>query len=160
MNEKPVFDDDYKLWVLLSQTRSAIFKVRHKKVGQYLPPNQAAALIAIWTREGKITPAMLAHRLFLEPHTVSELINRMRKKGLVAKKKDRQRGNVVRISITEKGREVCEKVMGRNMIHEYMAELTAKQREKMREGLTLLYTRALRDLDIKESEGAWTWDNV
>src|SRR4030042_6544065 len=112
MGERPVYDEYYHLWLLLSQTRSAIFKVRHKKVGQYLPPNQAAALVSIWALEGRITPAALSRRLFLEPHTVSELINRMQKKGLVTKEKDRQRGNVVRISITEKGQEVCKLPLG------------------------------------------------
>lgn len=50
ISEKPVFDDFYNLWLLLSQTRSAIFKVRHKNVGQYLHPNQATALDAAGRR--------------------------------------------------------------------------------------------------------------
>jgi len=152
MNEKPVFDEHYNLWLLLSQTRSAIFKVRHKKVGQYLPPNQAAALISIWTREGQTTPRELSRRLFLEPHTVSEIISRMQQKGLVTKEKDKQRGKFVRITITEKGRAVCKKVMGQELIHNYMAELSPEQREKLREGLTILYSRALEELGIEMRE--------
>jgi DNA-binding MarR family transcriptional regulator len=148
MGEKPVFDDYYNLWLLLSQTRSAIFKVRHKKVGRYLHPNQAAALVSIWALEGQITPAALSRRLFLEPHTVSELINRMQKKGLVAKKKDREKGNVVRISITKKGREVCEQAMGQDLIHHFMSLLSEEQREQLRESLTILYNEALKELGI------------
>jgi len=150
MIEKPVFDEYYNLWMLLSQTRSAIFKVRHKKVGKYLPPNQAAALIAIWAWEGQMTPAVLSRRLFLEPHTVSELIKRMQQKGLVTKKKDPQRGNVVRIAITKKGQEVCKKAMGQELIHSYMSALTAEQREKLQEILTILHNRALEELGIDE----------
>src|SRR4030042_71710 len=148
MGERPVFDDYYNLWLLLSQTRSAIFKVRHKKVGRYLHPNQAAARVSIWAREGRITPAALSRRLFLEPHTVSELINRMQKKGLVTKKKDRSKGNVVRISITEKGIEACNKLMGRELIHHFMSLLTEKQRQQLRESLTILHTEALKELGI------------
>ncbi len=148
--EKPEFDEYYNLWVLLSQTRAAIFKVRHKKVGQYLHPNQAAALVSIWWQEGKMTPAALSRWLFLEPHTVSELINRMQKKGLVAKKKDRQRGNVIRIAITEKGREVCKTVMGKDLIQDLMSSLTSEQRENLQEILRTLYYRALEELGTEK----------
>ena len=148
-NETPVFDDYYNLWLLLSQTRSAIFKVRHKKVGQYLHPNQAAALVSIWALDGRITPAALARRLFLEPHSASELINRMQQKGLVTKKKDREKGNVVRISITGKGREVCKQVMGQQLIHKLMSMLTEVQRKQLRESLTVLYDAALEELGIE-----------
>ena len=149
MGERPVFDEYYNLWLLLSQTRSAIFKVRHKKVGQYLPPNQAAALVSIWALEGRITPTALSRRLFLEPHTVSELINRMQKKGLVTKEKDREKGNVVRISITKKGREVCKQAMGQDLIHHFLSLLSGEQREQLRESLMILYTEALKELGIE-----------
>ncbi|OGO32479.1 MAG: hypothetical protein A2Z29_06660 [Chloroflexi bacterium RBG_16_56_11] len=81
MKELPFMDEQYRLWLLLSQTRSAVFKARHKKFGQYLHPNQAAALVNIWAYHGRTTPASLARQLFLEPHSASELIIRMEKKG-------------------------------------------------------------------------------
>jgi DNA-binding MarR family transcriptional regulator len=149
MGPKPIIDDYYRLWLLLSQTRAAIFKVRHKKVGQYLHPNQAAALVSIWALEGQVTPAALSRRLFLEPHSVSELIIRMQKKGLVTKKKDRKRGNVVRISITKKGREVCQQVMGQDLIHQIMSSLSDEQLEQLRASLLILYIKALKELGIE-----------
>lgn len=144
--EKPVLDDYYRLWLLLSQTRSAIFKVRHKKVGQYLHPNQAAALVSIWALNGQVTPASLARRLFLEPHSASELIIRMEKKGLVTKSRDKKRGTVVRISITKKGRELCRRVMGQELIHRVLSSLTDEQREQLNTCLTVLYSEALKEL--------------
>jgi DNA-binding MarR family transcriptional regulator len=149
MDNSLVLDKYYRLWLLLSQTRSAIFKVRHKKVGQYLPPNQAAALVSIWALEGQVTPAALAHRLFLEPHSVSELIIRMEKKGLVSKTKDNVRGNVVRISITDKGRDVCLRAMGQDFIHRIIATLSDEQREQLDTCLTILYTEALKELGME-----------
>jgi DNA-binding MarR family transcriptional regulator len=140
--------EDYRLWLLLSKTRSAIFKLRHRKVGQYLPPNQAAALVTIWVFGGKITPVELSRQLFLEPHSVSELIVRMEKKGLVTKTKDKNRGNVVRLSITNKGRELCNQVMGEDLIHSIMASLTGKQQEQLRECLMALFTASLAELGM------------
>jgi DNA-binding MarR family transcriptional regulator len=131
---------------MLTQTRAAIFKVRHKEVGQYLHPNQAAALVSIWALKGKVTPAALSRRLFLEPHTVSELIIRMQKKGLVTKSRDKKRGTVVRISITKKGREVCRQSMGQDLIRQIMSTLTDKQRAQLKTCLEILFNEAIREL--------------
>ena len=149
MAKTPLLDDYYRLWLLLSQTRSAIFKVRHKKVGQYLHPNQMAALVSIWALKGQVTPATLARRLFLEPHTVSELIIRMEKKGLVTKRKDRKKGNIVRISITRKGQQLCSQAMGQELIRDIIYSLSDKQREQLRSSLTVLYEEALKQLGIE-----------
>ena len=150
VSDPPYFDEYYRLWLLLAQTRSAIFKIRHKMIGQYLHPNQAAALVSIWALQGQITPAALSRRLFLEPHSVSELIIRMQKKGLVTKKKDKKRGNVVRISMTEKGKEMCRHVMAKEIIARVMSALTDEQREQLRVCLTALMTEALKELGMEE----------
>ena len=144
--------EDYRLWLLLNKTRSAIFKLRHRKVGQYLPPNQAAALVTIWAFKGQVTPAELSRQLFLEPHSVSELIVRMEKKGLVAKAKDKNRGNMVRLSITDKGRELCSKVMGEDLIHGIMGSLTGEQQEQLRSCLTALFAASLEELGMESDD--------
>jgi DNA-binding MarR family transcriptional regulator len=149
VGKAPLLDEYYRLWLLLAQTRSAIFKVRHKKVGRYLHPNQAAALVAIWAYEGQATPAVLSRHLFLEPNSVSELIIRMEKKGLVTKKRDRNKGNIVRVSITKKGREVCRQAMGQDLIRRIMSSLSGEQREQFRSCLSILFRRALEELGME-----------
>jgi DNA-binding MarR family transcriptional regulator len=148
--ERPPFlDEYYSLWLLLSQTRSAVFKARHKRVGQYIHFNQAAALVTIWGLSGQITPAVLSRHLFLEPHSVSELIIRMEKKGLVSKRKDTERENIVRISITEKGREFCLRAVQSDFIHHIMSSLSEKQRKQLRSYLSILFKKALKELDME-----------
>jgi DNA-binding MarR family transcriptional regulator len=144
--------EDYRLWLLLNKTRSAIFKLRHRKVGQYLPPNQAAALVTIWALKGQVTPVELSRQLFLEPHSVSELIVRMEKKGLVTKAKDKNRGNVVRLTITDKGRDLCSKVMGKDLIHDIMGSLTGEQQEQLRSSLTALFAASLAGLGMESDD--------
>ncbi|HEY97687.1 MAG TPA: MarR family transcriptional regulator [Dehalococcoidia bacterium] len=150
--KKLKINEDYRLWLLLNKTRSAIFKLRHKKVGQYLPPNQAAALVTIWAFDGRITPVELSRQLFLEPHSVSELIVRMEKKGLVTKARDKNRGNVVRLSITTRGRELCRKVMGEDLIHGIMDSLTGEQQEQLRLCLMALFTASLEELGMESED--------
>jgi DNA-binding MarR family transcriptional regulator len=158
-SDPPYFDEYYKLWLLLTQTRSAIFKIRHKLIGQYLHPNQAAALVSIWALQGQITPAALSRRLFLEPHSVSELIIRMQKNGLVSKKKDKKRGNVVRISMTEKGKEVCRVVMAQELIVRVMSVLSDEQREQLRVCLTILMKEALKELGVEDEMTLYPGEN-
>lgn len=147
----PIIDEYYGLWLLLSQTRSAVFKVRHKRLGKYVHFNQAAALVTIWAMDGQVTPAILSRQLFLEPHSVSELIKRMEKKGLVHKSKDRQRENVVRISISDKGREFCRQAVQEGFIRRIMSALTREQREQLRSLLYVLYSEALKELGVEDT---------
>jgi DNA-binding MarR family transcriptional regulator len=138
--------EKYRLWLLLNKTRSAIFKLRHKKVGQYLPPNQAASLVTVWALNGEITPLELSRQLFLEPNSVSELVVRMEKKGLLTKQKDPKKANVVRLAITEKGSELCQRVMGEDLINRIMSSLTTDEQEKLRYYLDKLFTASIQEL--------------
>jgi DNA-binding MarR family transcriptional regulator len=150
MEKSPFLDEYYQLWLLLSQTSSAIFKLRHKKVGRYLHPSQAAALVTIWALDGQVTPAALSRHLFLEPNSVSELIIRMERKGLVTKNRDKKRGNIVRLSITEKGRKLCSQIMGQDLIRHVMSSLPDEQREQLGSCLSILLTKALKELGMDE----------
>ncbi len=149
MDETPLIDEYYKLWLLLSQTRSAIFKARHKKFGRYMHPNQAAALVMIWFYNDQITPTVLAKYLFLEPHSISELVDRMRKKGLVTKKRDKTKGHIVRLSVTEKGRTVCSELVRMDFIRILMSELTARQRKQLWTCLSILFRAAMKELGME-----------
>jgi DNA-binding MarR family transcriptional regulator len=143
-------DENYTLWRLLFQTRSALFKARQKRVGKYIHFNLAAALVTIWARDGKVTPAILSRRLFLEPHTVSELVNRMEKKDLITKKRDTKRENIIRISITEKGRKFCLQAVQADFVRNIMASLSEEQKEQFRVCLRILYREALKELGLTE----------
>jgi DNA-binding MarR family transcriptional regulator len=139
-------DESYNLWLQLFQTRSALFKARQNKVGKYIHFNMAAALVTIWAQNGKTTPAVLSRRLFLEPHTVSELVIRMEKKGLITKKKDAKRENIIRISITEEGRRFCLQAVQADFVRKIMTCLSDEQKEQLRTCLQILYQAALKEL--------------
>jgi DNA-binding MarR family transcriptional regulator len=147
--EKLVLDEYYRLWLLWSQTRNSIFKARQRLVGKYLHSNQAAALIAIWSFDGQATPAVLSRYLFLERHSVSELITRMEKKGLIRKSKDTKRRNVVRIAITDHGRKTCHNAMQPDFIRRIMSRLSSEQRDQLRNILNILLSEALKELDME-----------
>jgi MarR family transcriptional regulator, transcriptional regulator for hemolysin len=152
MEKSPFLDEYYKLWLLLSQTRSAIYKARHKKFGRYMHPNQAAALVMIQRYDGEITPTVLANHLFLEPHSISELVDRMQKKGLVMKTKDKNKGHVVRISLTEKGHDLSSELVQMDFIRTLMGSLTATQRKQLWNCLSTLFQATLKELNMENKQ--------
>ena len=139
-------DKEYNLWLLLSQTRSAIYRARQEKAGQYLHPNQALALCTIWGYNGQATPAIISRSLFLERHSVSELISRMEEKGLVKKTRDEKKKNVVRVSITEKGRKIGHRVIQREFINGIFSTLSNEQQEQLGICLNILMRAAQKSL--------------
>ena len=119
-------------------------------MGHYLHPNQATALCTVLSMDGKATPAMLSRHLFLERHSVSELITRMEEKGLVRKTRDTERKNIVRIKITEKGRKMALKVIQIDFIRGIMSHLSSEQQEQLRTGLNVLLGAALQEMGVEE----------
>jgi DNA-binding MarR family transcriptional regulator len=146
MGESTIIDEYYQLWLMLSQTRAAIFKARDKKTGRYMPPNQAAALVIIWAFQGQATPTILSRYLCLERHSVSELISRMEVKGFVVKNKKLKKA--VRIEITPKGQDICFRAMETKFIRGVMSSLSDEQREQLRQILQILLNTAREELGI------------
>ncbi len=81
-----------------------------------------------------------------EPHTASTLIDRMDKAGLVKKVKDLKKKNLVRITITAKGRRAYNHSTKRESIHRMMACLSKEEHQKMNSGLETLHDCALEEI--------------
>jgi len=95
-----------RAWVRLFQTFNALERARELELGKVgLTTAEAAVLFALKTAKEPTTPAKLARWLYREAHTMSGLLNRMEKDGLVKKSKDLEAKNQIRVSLTEKGEE-------------------------------------------------------
>ena len=71
-------DKDYELWVLLHQTKDAVYKARDKELMELgISPIMAAVLVIVEAIDGPATPAEISRWLFRESHTVSGLLQRM-----------------------------------------------------------------------------------
>jgi len=81
-------DQEAELWALLGQARRAMLKVRRQELRQYnISVSKSTLLFVIQLIGDKSTPAQISRRIFLESHSVSELLSRMEKEGLVRKNK-------------------------------------------------------------------------
>ena len=142
-------DQDYNLWVLLGQAAQAAFKARERELNQYgISAMQAAALFVIQAIGDQATPAKISRWLFRESHTISGLLDRMEREGLVKRVKDLDRKNLVRVVMTEKGQQAYRESTKGQSIHKLMSSLSEKERQELRSCLERLRNKALEDLAV------------
>ncbi len=142
----PSVDQAYDLWILLAQARRAILHCRDRELKPYgISARQAAILFNIQNGNKQITPTELSRQLFLAPHTVSEALKRMEKVGLVKLTNDSKRRNLVRISITKKGKEAYANSRKMNSIYSIMSTLSREECVHLTSGLIKITDAALKE---------------
>jgi len=144
---------DYELWWLLLQVRRAMRKIRERELWQYeITPEEVGVLVVVQAIGKRATPAEISRRLLREPHSVSTLLSRMEKKGLVRKVKDLERKNLVRVVLNEKGRKAYQQSAERESIHRIMSYLSEDERQQLRMPLEKLCNELHKELGIKRKE--------
>ena len=141
--------ESYELSRLLLITRDAIRKVRNQELTQYnVQSNRVSLMLAIDALKDNATPVAIGKYLLRERHSISELLSRAEKDGLVEKKWDMERKNGVRVVLTSKGREISRRSGERRSIHAVMSALTPREAERLRSYLITLrdYTRGKLNL--------------
>ncbi len=142
--------DFYYLWVLLSQTRDAIVKVRERELlSQGISERHAQLLFVIKLIGRDATPAKVARWVFREPHTISEILNRMEKQGLIRKVNDLDRKNHVRIEITKKGEDEYRRSFIPRSIPDILSVLPKGEREQFIGSLKKLREAAVEKINPK-----------
>jgi DNA-binding MarR family transcriptional regulator len=142
-------DEDQDLWLLLTHARYAVFRAREKELQRYgLSPEQASLLFVVQAMGHQATPAALSRFLLRQPHTVSALVDRMAKRGLLTKVKDLERKNLVRVVITEKGQQAYERSTKRGPIHRIMNALNDDEKKKFRGLLEKIFKVARKEIGM------------
>jgi DNA-binding MarR family transcriptional regulator len=146
-------DDDQDLWLLLTHTRYAVFRAREKELQRYgVSPEQVGLLFVVQALGNKATPAAISRHIIRQPHTVSALVDRMTKRGLVKKVKDLDRKNLVRVVMTEKGKKTYELSTKRGPIHRIMNVMEEEERKNFRATLEKIMAKARKEIGMDRDE--------
>ena len=141
-------DEGLNLWLLLVQARDAVHNARHKELSKHnISLGQASMLFAISYLGDDVVPARLSPLVFRKPNTVSDIIKRMEKEGLVSTKKDTKRKNVIRVSLTKKGKQLFKLALKRESIHGIMGSLSPAEKKQLKSGLKKLRDNAFREME-------------
>jgi len=115
-----------RLWLLLRRVCDTLMLCQDSLFSKYgLTTEQWGVLTAIKAR-GPLRPSDLAGLLERSPNTISMLVDRMVKAGLVRRTRDRKDRRVVTVSFTEKGKTAVEPaiLVGWEFIHEVLSTLS------------------------------------
>ena len=147
----PTKDQNYNLWALLDLTHHAIMKVRRKEFDkQKVSVTQATVLLIVEALGDKATPAEISQWLFREPNSVSEILSRMKKQGLIRKVNDLGRKNLVRVVLTKEGQEAYYWSAKEEAVRRIISTLSEEERRQLALCLYSLWGRALEELGIIE----------
>jgi len=139
-----VEDRDYDLWLLLARTHYRVKQARTAELRHYgLSPEQAGIIYYVYSSGNNAMPIEISRWMMREPQTITSILDRMVKKGLIRKTHDSERKNVVRISLTEKGRLAYQRSIKRESFHRIMQELSEEKRQALRETLNQMRESAL-----------------
>ncbi len=142
-------DPGFQVWVLLNQARDALAWVREKELQRVgLSKIQARVLFAINASATPVTPAVLSRRLLRKPHTMSALLTRMEKEGLIRKVNNLHRKNLIRIEATERGQELFLAGAEGRSVQEIVSSIPKARRERLASCLKALRDTALEQVDI------------
>ncbi|MDD5700584.1 MAG: MarR family transcriptional regulator [Dehalococcoidales bacterium] len=146
-------DEDQDLWLLLTHTRYAVFRAREKELQRYgVSPEQVGLLFVVQALGNKATPAAISRHIIRQPHTVSALVDRMARRGLVKKVKDLDRKNLVRVVMTEKGKKTYDLSTKRGPIHRIMNSLNEEEKDAFRSYLQRLLEKARKEIGLDRDE--------
>jgi DNA-binding MarR family transcriptional regulator len=150
MKESMSQDEALRLWVLLGQTRDLVRNAIRKELEQFnVTSRQAAVLLLLQASTERLTPAEISRQLFREPHTISAILKRMEKQGWLTRQKDLNKKNLIRVALTEEGRELYLKTSNRKSIHKIFSCLSEEEVKQMSSCLDKLKRKGMREVGMK-----------
>ncbi|MBO7746258.1 MarR family transcriptional regulator [Paenibacillus sp. MWE-103] len=105
---------------------------------------QDQLLCQLWREEG-VTQAQLCERLNVEPPTVTNMLIKLEKKGIVSRKRDEADGRVSRVYVTPEGRALLKPV--ESIWHSVTEKLLADFPSEERARLVAMLRRMDRNLE-------------
>ena len=128
--DKMEMNENELLWGRLFLATTLVERAREVELSRVnISLIQAMVLYALKLSPEPLTPAKLARMLCREQHSMSALIDRMEKQGLIQKKHDLSPKNLVRVVVTAKGEEVFQRQRSVNAVTNITSVLTKEERE-------------------------------
>jgi DNA-binding MarR family transcriptional regulator len=150
-NELEQLSNEYfMLWIMIAQAKDAVLKARQRDYARYNINNERRAVLwVIQNIGGEATPVEISRELFKEINSVTEMLVRMTKEGLIKKYKSNGKSkNVVRL--TKKGIEVFDQSLHNRTDERIFSVLSKRERKQLMTCLWKVRNKALSELGVPE----------
>jgi DNA-binding MarR family transcriptional regulator/transposase len=122
---------DYKLWQLFAYTYRLIDSTSGAIFRKYGLSLSTVAILSILYQTGQnFKPIEFARICRRKPNTITVILNKLEKRGLLKKTNDKYRKNAKRVSLTKKGQLVIQNVANNNLYHKIFAKLSEEKRQQ------------------------------
>jgi len=128
----PFTDKDYNLFLLMHLALNAVSKARHYEVMRLgLTHTEFLLLVTVHGMDGSTTPAEISRWMMRKPPTISGLLNRMERNGLVRRRSDAKNKKQRRVVMTKKGKELFRLAQEQNALHTIMGSMSDEGFEQL-----------------------------
>jgi DNA-binding MarR family transcriptional regulator len=142
-------DKEYDLWILMSRVYHMIAKLSNMELSKYnILPVQAYMLFIMRAMGSETTPGELSRFVYEQRSSVSDILNRMEKQGLITKEKKSEGKGRVLVKITEKGENVLQQSEQRTHLHNVLATLSEEKRDQLESALEILRDKSIEEFSV------------
>ena len=163
MNKKQAFPWDhprFRSWISVARACQLMQQALARALAPLdIKPPHLDILVNLYRFDG-ISQQELAHKLLVGRSNMSMLLPQMEKRGLLERRLDQRDKRVLRLSLTDTGRELSEKAMRiqTELIERTLSATPIDECQRLAENMDLLIQRMLsseemRDLEISEDRG-------
>ncbi|MEQ4487265.1 MAG: MarR family transcriptional regulator [Dehalococcoides mccartyi] len=146
MNKYETVKLEHLLWINIVQTRHVMNRLWERRMKEsHLTTEKFTVIHELLCLGGESTPHNLARRIVFEPHSISAMLSRMEKDGLITKTKDLEKKHMVRIKLTEKAMELYPKALeiSLEIFTKLMEDIPREDKIKLSESLTQIRNKVL-----------------
>jgi DNA-binding MarR family transcriptional regulator len=138
---------EFQIWHLLHTVDTEMLRAWENELRELgVTPIATALLHAVQGSGEPVTLTELSRWLFRRPHSISELVTRMSKQGLIKKVTSRGKKGTVRVALTKKGQEVWQRSTDKlEVVGRIMSALSTAEADQL-----MTYLRRLQEKMLDE----------
>ena len=144
-------DKEYDIWILLSRVYHLIAMLRKLELSKFnILPTQSYILFIIKALGDDTTPSKVSEFVYQQRSSISDILNRMVKQGLIKKTTNKSSNKRVIVTLTEKGEKALARSKNREYLHKVISSLTDEEKQQLESGLEILRDNAINELSITQ----------
>jgi len=142
---------EYDLWILLSRVYHLIAMLRKLELSKYkILPVQSYILFIIKALGDETTPSKISEYVYQQRSSISDILNRMVKQGLIRKTNKSGGNKRVIVTLTAKGEKALTLSKYREYLHKVMSSLTENKKRQLESAMEILRDSAINELSITQ----------
>jgi DNA-binding MarR family transcriptional regulator len=146
-----VEDKEYDLWILLSRVYHLIAMLRKLELSKYqIFPVQSYILFVIKALGNKTTPSQISEYVYQQRSSISDILNRMVKQGLIRKTNKLSGNKRVTVNLTSNGEKALRLSENRKYFHKVMSSLNGEKKQQLESIMEILRDAAINELAITQ----------